>query len=325
MRTYYPSINFLRGVAALMVCLYHFTNHTDINGILFHEDDIIRTIGRQGAKGVFIFFVISGFVIPLSLHKYKFHIRRFGRFITRRWIRIEIPYLASFLLSASILFIFALANDAEFKLEFERVIHHIFYTIPFSQYEWLNEIYWTLAIEFQFYILIGLLFPLLVHRDNRVSISVLLAFVAGALFLDDNRIVIHYAPIFAMGMTLFRILHTHLNATLGWILIGLFSAATFYIHGISVGVFSSLAVAVIAFLNIDFKIGNRLGDISYSLYLIHGAFGGHFLYFTSRHFDSTGMSILLLFGALIISLLAAWLFWWIIEIPSIRLSKKVIV
>ena len=56
-------INTLRGIAALVVCLYHFVCTTTD----YIESQIILDIFSFGKKGVQIFFIISGIVIPLSM------------------------------------------------------------------------------------------------------------------------------------------------------------------------------------------------------------------------------------------------------------------
>lgn len=51
--------------------------------------------GRNGYTGVYISFVISGFIIPYSLHRGGYTLRNFGRFLIKRGIRLYPPYLIS--------------------------------------------------------------------------------------------------------------------------------------------------------------------------------------------------------------------------------------
>ena len=55
----------LRGLAALAVCLFHFAGRDD-----FLPGTYLQAASRQGYLGVVAFFVISGFVIPWSLHRW---------------------------------------------------------------------------------------------------------------------------------------------------------------------------------------------------------------------------------------------------------------
>jgi len=57
----------------------------------------LREIGKLGADGVYIFFVITGCVIPLSMLNGNYTMKRIHRFIARRWLRVELPYVASIL------------------------------------------------------------------------------------------------------------------------------------------------------------------------------------------------------------------------------------
>jgi peptidoglycan/LPS O-acetylase OafA/YrhL len=58
------NLDILRAIAALMVCLVHFLRKP------LYEGTIIWDIFQYGKHGVDIFFVISGFVIPLSLGRF---------------------------------------------------------------------------------------------------------------------------------------------------------------------------------------------------------------------------------------------------------------
>ena len=168
-KRYYPSINMLRGIAALLVCIYHFTNYTGRHGDFFIKGEMTQLIGEYGILGVYIFFIITGFVIPLSLMKYNFRLNQLHKFLSKRWIRIEIPYIVSIILILLVSFVFSIKNDTPFTLSLAKLSHHIFYSASFFNYEWYNPIYWTLAIEMQFYFLIALIFPLLKNRNHLLN------------------------------------------------------------------------------------------------------------------------------------------------------------
>ncbi len=114
-----------------------------------------------------MFFVISGFIIPYSLHRSQYKVAHFPRFLLRRLVRLEPPYLTSI---ALIVFIWELAarapgfGGAPPSYSLGQIFAHFLYVIPLTHYSWLNIVYWTLAYEFVFYILAGLLWPVLAHR-----------------------------------------------------------------------------------------------------------------------------------------------------------------
>ncbi len=323
MKTYYPTINLLRGIAALLVCLFHFVGYNDIRGDLFSPNSLIHELGELGTNGVFIFFVISGFVIPLSLSKDHFKLTQLHRYLSKRFIRIEIPYLISILLILLVGLIFAVKNNSNYTVSIEQLIYHIVYVIPFSSFEWYNIIYWTLAIEFQFYIIIGLLFYFLSSEKQVAILTGIIIFGASSFIGQDNRFVFHYAPIFLQGIILFLMKTERIHSKKGVFLISICILATAYLHSIEISIFSALTVLAINYLEINNKITNRFGEISYSLYLTHGLIGGNILYLFSRYITSHPGKIILVILSLCTSLVFSYFYWWLIERPSRNLSRKI--
>jgi len=89
-----PVLDSLRGLAAISVCIYHFV----VGPINFVKDENVLNVFSYGKYGVQLFFVISGFIIPWSLHNKKYEIRNFFKFLFKRLARLEPPYLFSVLL-----------------------------------------------------------------------------------------------------------------------------------------------------------------------------------------------------------------------------------
>ncbi|NQY08622.1 MAG: hypothetical protein HRT71_03805 [Flavobacteriales bacterium] len=56
-------INSLRGIAAIVVCLFHFVVRTTD----YVQNETVLDVFLFGHKGVQLFFIISGIVIPLSM------------------------------------------------------------------------------------------------------------------------------------------------------------------------------------------------------------------------------------------------------------------
>lgn len=93
-----PVLYHLRGLAATSVCLFHFSNG---EGGFLNAHDPIKQVGSFGWLGVEAFFVISGFVVPYSLHirsRTSYRPSDAFDFIGRRLRRLEPPYLACILL-----------------------------------------------------------------------------------------------------------------------------------------------------------------------------------------------------------------------------------
>lgn len=79
----------LRGLAALAVVLYHYTTQYEK---LFGHTGVLGWQFQYGSHGVHLFFMISGFVIFLTLDRVKksrdFVISRFSRLFPAYWFAI---------------------------------------------------------------------------------------------------------------------------------------------------------------------------------------------------------------------------------------------
>lgn len=313
----------LRGIAALMVCVYHFTNYGSFDGPLLEDGDLIKESGKLGINGVFIFFVISGFVIPLSMFKGGYVIGRFHRFIARRWVRIEIPYIGSILAFLVTSYFSFWYNQWLFEFEPLRFLHHLTYTIPFTEYEWYNVIFWTLAIEFQFYLFMAVIFPLLNHGNRWIALSTIGLFAVGSLFGESHSLLFHYGALFSMGLLLF--MHKLGRLPMGLTLISalVFGIVIGHVNSIEIALFAFGTFLAIMWLSIDRKVLNKFGDISYSLYLIHGIIGGNILFYLYDNVHTYAAKLALIAFATAASIVGSWGFWKLIEDPSKRWSKRI--
>lgn len=81
-------IQVYRGIAALMVAVFHFWIHMSH----FFEDEFhfIRKLTKIGSYGVDFFFVLSGFIISYSYINKKISIKKY---LANRYLRIYLPYI----------------------------------------------------------------------------------------------------------------------------------------------------------------------------------------------------------------------------------------
>jgi peptidoglycan/LPS O-acetylase OafA/YrhL len=152
----------LRGIAALGVVFFHFS--------LGHED--YENIFRFGTTGVDLFFMISGFVIFMSLDKADslrtFILNRFSRLYPAYWM--------------GALFSFVLIS-IHFHYSQKYPLEHPWLTLAgnltmFQYYLGIPDLegpYWTMNVEMLFYILMGLIFYF--RKLDRIF------YIAGALCL----------------------------------------------------------------------------------------------------------------------------------------------
>ncbi len=323
MKKYYPSITLLRGVAAMMVCVYHIFSYSDERGSLSPLQDPLRKIAAYGSEGVFMFFVISGFVIPLSLFQSNFKLGDFPRYIARRWVRIELPYLAALLIILVVRFMMHRYWNIDFGIDWQIIVHHIFYTIPFSNYPWINVIFWTLAIELQFYVVVGLLFALLSSPKKWVPYAAIAAFTLSPLLIEDARFVFHFAPLFAMGMYVLQAKKTNQNKLLSSAVVTAIALFSLWLHGPKMAGIAYLSAMFILFVDMKKNTGKWLGERSYSLYLIHGVVGFHVIYFLYNFAEVYILRIALALLGIGVAVVVAHYFWYFIEDKARRLSKKI--
>ena len=199
---HFESVHLLRGIAAMLVLMAHSFRSFYFWDVPWFE----KSVFDAGQIGVSVFFVISGFVLPLSLqNNYRF--ADYPRFLLRRFVRIEPTYLASMVVAIAWVWTATrLAPNAKpWEFDFGQIAAHLLYFVPFTDYKWVNEVYWTLAIEFQFYLFIGAGFCLFRKSAEKAvfASAALILLLAGVTFLSplcSPIRLIHYAPFFGIGM-----------------------------------------------------------------------------------------------------------------------------
>lgn len=306
-KEFIPVINFLRGIASLSVCAvhtYYITNLSKLPQFKFLA---------AGQDGVAVFLVISGFIIPYSLWNSNYEIRNFFSYVLKRSLRIDPPYFVMILFS-----IISLQ-----QLDILKLLSHITYFVPFTTYLWYQSIFWTLGIEFQFYLIIGLLFPLFKNGNIKIVVTIILLIAAGGYFIEipkSHYFITHNAHFFAYGLLTLLAKKDRISHTVWHILIlalTLYLGITISIHTAILGYISSL---IIFYLNFQFAVTNFLGRISYSLYLVHMFFGAIlFEYLADYHIPVTMLFLIIMAW----SILVAFIFYILIEKPSQKLSKSI--
>lgn len=305
------SITLLRAIAAMLVCLTHINV---LNGV--NVSKYVALIINNGGEGITIFFVISGFIIPYSLYVKNYRLDGFWRFLWKRSIRIDPPYWATIVLTIFVMYI---------PFNLKSLVLNMAYLVPFFKgVSWYNHIFWTLSIEFQFYLLLGIFYPLLMRFNPYLTIACLLSagILCIALNVNMDGIIFTYLYDFVIGIILF----------LGYIgkisrrnlLFILLAFSVYLMIGVS---FKSGLIPLATSLFILFYKNNKpipgltfVGNISYSLYLTHIAV----CYMVSRLLhklipDNNWLFICTFFSCI----LFAYVFYLLVERPSLRISKTI--
>lgn len=160
---HFPALDGLRGIAVLLVMLYHFAMHGEL-GTAHPADRVVADLLMAGWSGVDLFFVLSGFLITGILFDARHGPRYFRTFYMRRTLRIFPLYYAVLVL---VFFVFTPGPDPA-GLEREQVWYWTYllnFRIAYDGWPDNPVIghFWTLAVEEQFY----LVWPLLVLGFGR--------------------------------------------------------------------------------------------------------------------------------------------------------------
>lgn len=312
------SITMLRGIACLAVCFMHFS------GTLHSEH--LNSIAKYGAYGVPIFFAISGFILPYSMDRADYRISNFFRFFAKRIVRIEPAYIVSII---GVVVLSTVAQFSSFSSTEQISVDsttwfHLLYLIEFVDGQWLNPVYWTLAIEFQFYILIGLIFPFLNSRNLAVLLVAFVSLCSIPLLLEDSRYVIYYLPMFLPGLLFYWYKSERISPILFAALVMLLGGLGYYSYDIIGPICTGFFLLFIIFVHKPWRPLVFIGTISYSLYLIHTIIGTDgIINFMQNYITDPNDQIWLTILTFPIVVFITWVFYLLIERPSIRVSKRI--
>jgi peptidoglycan/LPS O-acetylase OafA/YrhL len=306
----------LRGFAAVAVCWYHF---------VYGQDTWLKWTAKYGWLGVHIFFVISGFIIPYSLYQYRYSIRDYFRFAGKRLARLHPPYVASIVVVVALGYMMMLIphwNAPRPDTSFLQMVSHFFYVNDFVGRPWLNVAYWTLSIELQWYLLLGVAFPLLGNRRWQMQIAGALLLILGHRLVPNEHIIFHIVPVFLIGVFVFQYRMRLSSMARALISIGAMFAIMKTPIGMPVSVVSVAAGLLIAFVTLENRWLLKLGEVSYSLYLLHIPIGLRVIDFTSRLPYAGRYLVLIDIVAIAASIYASVLFYRWVELPSQRWSSS---
>lgn len=273
MNKHFYSITYLRAIASILVCLFHFTNK---EGYL-SDENLLKSVFYFGRYGVEIFFAISGFIIPYSLMAGNYRSENFFLFMKKRLIRIEPPYLLCILICLTLDYLTTLRPSYlgdSFSLDSLRVISHVGYITPFIGKEWFNPVFWTLGIEFQYYLVIALIFPLL--RNRRTAFATLFVFGLLSWCFDmgySQMIVFYYSLFFSIGVVIY-LYRAGTISLVEYRICMVIHLLALYVRFSHIEVF--VALVPVLMMSIDLSRISWLvlmGNISFSLYLLHVPFG----------------------------------------------------
>jgi len=327
------SVELLRLIAGLAVLWLHLT--------MCVRTPFLRASGSLGWIGVEIFFVVSGFVMPYAMYRMAYAFPTdMPRFIARRVVRLDPPYLVASFGAAALAVLAAHFRDGTeaSDISWAATLAHFGYLNGILGLPWYDPVCWTLGIEFQFYVVAAILFPLFVRRTRWFvpAVAVVLLGSVGAVRLGlVDRAVTHqpwllpWSPFFVMGISAFR-RHVSLAHRAEFLLVQVLAAGAGCLIGARAAVVASaLSAALIAFGTVRLPtIASAFAGITYSLYLVHVPIGMRAVNVAGRiaHAslgDSVAGDVAALTVGLVVSIGTAVVFWWLVERPALLWASRI--
>ena len=308
----------LRGLAALAVAWFHFTNANDA----FPTLGWLRASGTYGWLGVESFFVISGFIIPYAMLRAGYHTADWPTFLAKRLLRLEPSYLVAILVTLALWWISSRSpNFTRHPPTAAQVLLHVGYLPALFGYAWLDTGYWTLAIEFQYYIFVAVSFGCLAHPSARMRFACFVASCVLPFAVISDNLVFRYLGLFALGTVTFW-WHSGLVTHRGY-LVFLAAAA-----GVTTATLGPAVALVGAGTTLLIAYGNRLrwsamawmGTLSYSLYLVHGPVGERVVNLGARYARAPMAQVAVMMAAVGVSVGAAYVLYRLVDLPALGAS-----
>ena len=210
------SLDALRGLAALAVAWFHITHGGKLlAGTSSPFMQAAAWMGSLGYHGVTLFFVLSGFVIPLSMQRTSrgsdlgAALQGFPRFLLPRLVRLWPPFVVASVLAIGLNLLSAAAPGyrGQFQVTPLQAASSLFTDSLFLTGllggTWILVVAWTLALEVQFYAIAGLVEPISASaRRHHPWPTLLVGLISVSLlawFLPWPALVFGALPAFSLG------------------------------------------------------------------------------------------------------------------------------
>lgn len=351
--------NALRGVAALTVLGFHF-------GVVFWmRQDVAAGLARReplysggsdapgfarllaaipvdfGALGVALFFLISGYVIAISLDRYS----RRG-FIIGRSLRVLPTYAAGYLVTCAVIWA---VSDPGNELGPTRVLAGMVPGLPFVLGVSApgDGIVWTLIVELVFYVVCLVAYRWLTRRWYAI-LAVGVACVAIQLVVDPPAaligssigglryvilLAVPFLPVMLVGVTLSAFRRGQLPRLATALLVPALAVTHVALMSTTSVVPTSLEyrltfVGTVGIFAVIWAMGHRwrrhpvadlMADLSYPLYVVHPVLGYALLSILVARGVWAPAAVLV---AVATALVAAWLLHRLVEVPTHRLGQR---
>lgn len=304
-------IDLFRFIAAISVVLFHYlfrgwARGDDRSDVYFSQ---IGYFFKYGYLGVDLFFIISGFVITLSIkHKSisKFITSRFSRLYPIYWICVVLTFL-----------VIILYGNPRYNADLKQFFYNLSMFQNYINVQNIDGVYWSLFIEMKFYIfIIGVYLILNKFKEFTIDQLVLFWLFLSLVYLPlsdlfifkvlNNFLILRWSSYFIAGIIFYQIYKKGLSSKYLILLSISFALSVYHalikaVHLESVynTTFSPFILGLIIFMfyilmllvtiNKMKRINSpkliKLGMLTYPLYLIHQNIGYIILNKLAVHFN----------------------------------------
>lgn len=284
-------LDLLRFLAAMSVVFYHMTYRPAfLGGDPSSHFPVVQAISRFGFLGVELFFLISGFVILWSASgrtAAAFLASRVSRLLPSLWTGIALTTIVLTLLGS---------NDAVHDAR--TLIANMLMVAGYVGLPFVDGVYWTLAVEIKFYVLVLLLvaFGQLPNIHNWLVawlFGLAASYTPYGMAWLKSLVIFPYGSYFVGGCFLFLIWRDGINRLR---LVGVLASTVLsilcvrmvtpgFVHQPGPVVNIVGAVVVVLFFAMLYMVASRrielpdsalwirLGELTYPLYLLHNRIG----------------------------------------------------
>jgi len=302
----FVELDVLRGFAVFLVILFHYTSKYNE---VFDTKLMSLFEFKYGHYGVHLFFIISGYVIFLTINKInsgkEFIFKRFFRLYPTFWLCLVLTFLIT-------TYLFDISR-------FKRTLPELFINLTMIpslfRVRMIDGVYWSLLFEIEFYFIIYFLYIIKkIDKIEWVNYIWLVLSLISIFFLDNIKVntlfITKYCFLFIAGINFYKLkienkLINHIQLLFCFvyvILIGENEEVAF--TALFFGLFYLIIYGKMIFLS-SFKVFIFLGYISYPLYLIHQFLGMSII--NKLSFYGVNNYFLLLLIPTSISILISWL------------------
>ena len=284
-------LDLARGIAAISVAIFHYklfyayninTEEYILENQPFYQ--YIKLLYQNGWIAVQFFFLLSGFIF-YNFYLHKIHKKKinFYNFLVLRISRLYPLHLMTLIL---VCLIYLALNNYDFYNPIKGDLKHFIYNLFLIQ-EWgissfasFNEPSWSISIEILMYII----FFYVALKQNIFWYTILIIIISVVIFLKFKLIGYGGYCFFVGGLSFMvvdklkinnkiKILSFSTIIFLSIIFLNNFNVSTFFGKIISLTIFFPSIISLLYLINKQYpQLGKRMsiiGDISYSIYLIH--------------------------------------------------------